>query len=154
MATSPATVAGQVIDVMPLVMRSIRAQVRQHRTPGLSLPQFRTLGFLDQHAGASLSDVAEHLGVTLPSMSKMVDSLVEEKLVTREFDAADRRRMILDVTPRGRSLLIAARADAQADLAHMFETLPASKRATLSEAMDILRLLFRSERETALENIK
>ena len=150
MVATSEVVTRQVMEVVPLVMRGIRAQMRRHRTPGLSLPQFRVLTFLDRHAGASLSDVAEHIGVTLPSMSKMVDGLVEQKLVTRKFDAADRRRATLALTRRGRTVLSTARAHTQTYLAQQFESLPASKRAVIVRAMEILRPIFQSEREVAL----
>jgi hypothetical protein len=46
------------------------------------MPQFRTLAVIDRNANASLSDVTEHIGLTLPSMSKLVDGLVARKLAT------------------------------------------------------------------------
>ena len=49
----------------------------------LSVPQFRTLLFLRRHPGASLSEVAEHIGLTLPSISKMIDRLEARDLLAR-----------------------------------------------------------------------
>ena len=60
--------ARQVLEIVPLVMAAIRTEIRTHRGSELSVPQFRVLIFLNRHAGASLSDIAEHLGLTLPSM--------------------------------------------------------------------------------------
>ena len=150
MATTTEAVTRQVIEVVPLVMRGIRAQMRRHRAPGLSLPQFRVLTFLDRHAGASLSDTAEYIGVTLPSMSKMVDGLVEQKLVTRKLDAADRRRATLALTRHGCTVLSTARAHTQTHLAQQFESLPPAKREVIVQAMEALRPIFQSEREVAL----
>ncbi len=84
MTTSPDACAQEILDVVPVVMRSIRAEMRRHRTADLSVPQFRTLAFIDRNADASLSDVAEHIGLTLPSMSKIVEGLVVRKFVTRQ----------------------------------------------------------------------
>src|SRR5512136_939151 len=109
MMTSPETCAQEILEVVPLVMRTIRAEMRRHRTADLSVPQFRTLAFIDRNVDASLSDVAEHIGLTLPSMSKIVDGLVTRKLVTRQTAAEDRRRMMLALTTRGRSALQASR---------------------------------------------
>src|SRR5512136_3296462 len=105
MAISSETCAQEVLEVVPLVMRTIRAEMRRHRTADLSVPQFRTLSFIDHNADASLSDVAEHIGLTLPSMSKIVDGLVTRKLVTRQTHPTDRRRMTLTLTTRGQTAL-------------------------------------------------
>ena len=68
--------AREVLDTVPLVMRFIRDQVRRRRTAGLSLPQFRTLIFLNRIKNSSLSAVAEHLGLSLPAMSRLINGLV------------------------------------------------------------------------------
>src|SRR5512136_590260 len=98
MTTSPDVCAQEILDVVPVVMRTIRAELRRHRTADLSVPQFRTLAFIDRQADASLSDVAEHIGLTLPSMSKIVESLVVRKFVTRQRHPPDGRRITLALT--------------------------------------------------------
>src|SRR5512142_2783 len=97
--------AAMVVEIVPLVMRTIRAEMRGHRSPDLSVPQFRTLLFLRRQPGASVSDVAGHIGLTLPSVSKMIDRLVTRDLVTRHSAPEDRRRICLDLTPLGMSTL-------------------------------------------------
>ena len=105
MPTSPDVCAQEILEVVPAVMRTIRAELRRHRMADLTVPQFRTLAFIDHKADASLSDVAEHIGLTLPSMSKIVDGLVVRKLVTRQTHPTDRRRMTLALTTRGQTAL-------------------------------------------------
>ncbi len=147
MAVTPHEIAGELLDVVPKVMRVVRVQMRRHRTADLSVPEFRTLGFLNSHAGASLSDVADHIGLTLPSMSKLIDGLVERKLVTREFDPADRRRVTLALTGRGRAILETAHAASQTYLAEVLAALSPAERTTVAQAMQSLRPLFISDRE-------
>jgi DNA-binding MarR family transcriptional regulator len=108
-AVTAAECAESIVDVVPLVMRAIQAEMRSARTRGLSVPQFRALAYIDYHPGASLSDVAEHVGLTLPSTSKMIDGLVARELVARDVCAVDRRRIALALTERGRSVLDSAR---------------------------------------------
>jgi DNA-binding MarR family transcriptional regulator len=123
-------------------MHAIRSQMRSHWTPDLSVPQFRALAFLDRQEGASLSDVAEHIGLTLPSMSKLMDGLVGRNLVIRASDPADRRRMRLSLTVHGRLTLQAARVAIQDHLAGQLATLPAERQVTIREAMRALRMSF------------
>ena len=85
--------AHELLEVVPLVMRTIRTEMRGHRGADLSVPQFRTLVFLGNHGGASLSDLADFIGLTLPSVSKLIDGLVTRKLVARKVCTNDRRRV-------------------------------------------------------------
>ncbi len=137
--------AQAVLEVVPLVMRTIRAEMRQHRAADLSVPQFRTLAFIDRNAGTSLSDVAEHIGLTLPSMSKIVDGLVARKLVIRETHPEDRRRMILTLTRSGQTALESSRKATRACLAEMLAPLSDAEHTTIVKAMENLREVFSPE---------
>jgi len=134
--------AHAILEVAPAIMRTIRTEMRRHRTSDLSVPQFRTLAFIDNHEGPSLSDVAGHIGLTLPSMSKIVDGLVARKLITREIASADRRRITLALTSRGQTLLTAARGATKACLAEMLQSLSLTDRTLVINAMETLRLIF------------
>jgi MarR family transcriptional regulator for hemolysin len=151
MSISPDECAHEVLEVVPLVMRTIRAEMRSHRTPDLSVPQFRALAFLNRCEGASLSDVAEHIGLRLPSVSKLMDGLVERSLVKRETHPDDRRRVTLALTARGRTMLQTAHEATRACLAGRLATLPVSERAAVAQAMRILHPLFVSGREIEIE---
>jgi MarR family transcriptional regulator for hemolysin len=147
MTTSPDACAQAILEVVPAVMRTIRAELRRHRTADLSVPQFRTLAFIDRKADASLSDVAEHIGLTLPSMSKIVAGLVTRKLVTRQTSPADRRRMILALTTRGQTALQTSREATRACLADDLTALTDRQRETIVQAMEILRPVFSGQWE-------
>jgi len=147
MTTSPDACAQEILEVVPVVMRTIRAELRRHRAADLSVPQFRTLAFIDRQADASLSDVAEHIGLTLPSMSKIVEGLVVRKLVTRQTHPTDRRRMTLALTARGLTALQSSRAATRACLAEDLAALSDRQRDTIVQAMGILRPVFASQGE-------
>jgi DNA-binding MarR family transcriptional regulator len=151
MQALPDECACEVLETVPLVMRVIRAEMRSHRTPDLSVSQFRTLTFLNHHEGASLGDVAEHIGLTLPSMSMMVDKLVVRNLVERRTSPTDRRRVTLTLTMDGKAMLEAARQDTQAHLAEVLAALSADERATVVQAMQVLRPVFTPGRGTRSE---
>jgi len=134
--------AGEILDTVPLIMQFIRVEMRRSRGPGISVPQFRVLAFLDRAEGASLSAAADRVGLSLPAMSRLIDGLVDRDLVQREESPEDRRRITLQLTSLGRELVRTARAAAQARLAEVLATLPASQRAEVAQAMQRLRPLF------------
>jgi DNA-binding MarR family transcriptional regulator len=142
MGATPAEAAQEVLVLAPLVMRTIRSHMRQQRTGGLSVPQFRALTFLDSRVGVFMSDLAEHIGVTLASMTRLVDTLEAQDWVTRERDTRDRRRVRLALTERGRTLVLQARMSTLAQLTGRFDALSATQCQTVVEAMHILHPLF------------
>jgi len=123
-------------------MRCIRAEMRSHRAPGLGVPQFRTLVYLSRQEGSSLSDVAEHLGLTAPSTSVMVDGLVSRGLVARQTHSGDRRRVTLALTPAGRAAMESAQASTESRLAERLAGLQEPERAAIVEAMQALLAVF------------
>lgn len=141
-APSHAECASELLDLVPLIMRRIRSQVRSGGTADLSIAQFRTLAFISISQEPSLSDVADHIGLSLPSMSKMIDQLFSRGLVVRTTHPSDRRRIILDVTQAGKKLLEAARQTTETLLARTLGPLSTQDRKTVCDALHLLRPLF------------
>lgn len=139
--------AVELLEVVPQVMRAIRAEMRRHTGPDLSVPHFRVLTYLNRRAGASLSEVAEHIGLALPSMSHLIDGLVARRLVTRRSSRSDRRRITLMLTARGQTLLAAARRDTQARLAELLASLSPEQQDMVAQAFQVLRPVFIPEGE-------
>jgi DNA-binding MarR family transcriptional regulator len=134
--------AGEVLDVVPLAMRVIRAQLRKHGAREVSVPQFRTLVYLNRHEGTSLSEVAEHIGLSLPSMSVLIDGLVVRGLIVRQTHPEDRRRMTLGLTDRGRRAFRIAHEATASYLEEKLGQISATERRTVIEAMQVLREVF------------
>ncbi|HUV05389.1 MAG TPA: MarR family transcriptional regulator [Armatimonadota bacterium] len=131
-----------VMDTIPRVMCCIAAEMHKPEATELSVPQFRALMFIKHHEGVSLSSVAEHLGTTLSSTSKLVDGLVERTYVTRETADDDRRRVILAVTESGEAVLEAVRQAALSHLVERLTRLSASECSTIVRAMKLLQSAF------------
>jgi DNA-binding MarR family transcriptional regulator len=134
--------ARSVIETVPAVMRVIRREMRSQRTAELSVPQFRTLAFLDRHGNVSLTDVAEHLGLTAPSASKLVDGLVNRNMIRRESSTVDRRRIDLTITPPGKKLLQGARAHTHSRMMEKLSPLSPEQLAVVAEAMRLLHSIY------------
>jgi DNA-binding MarR family transcriptional regulator len=136
------TCAHELMDTAPQIMQAIRVEMRRGRGSDISIPQFRTLRFIQRYPDSSLSNLAEHLGLTLPSVSKLVDGLVKQKLIARQESTADRRRLTLLLTQAGASIVNSARAGAQANLAKKLGHLSTEELETVSKAMKLLRPIF------------
>jgi DNA-binding MarR family transcriptional regulator len=117
-------------------------QLRVIEDSGLSMTQCKALlelGGLGQ-AGEPLqvSDLAEHFGVSVPSMSRAVDALVKKKLVTRLEDPSDRRVRRVAITAKGKQLVDTLLVVRQAGLEAFAESLSAAQRRKLDAAVDAL----------------
>jgi DNA-binding MarR family transcriptional regulator len=148
--TSPRQTASLVIDSVPLLMRLLRTKFREKGVGELSVAQFRTLAFVDANRGASLSEVAGHIGLSLPSMSKLVDTLVDHRLLTRSSHGEDRRRICLGLTLTGKRQLDGAYRHTQSFFAGKFAELTDAEREQVGEAINTIKRLFALDRPSSL----
>jgi DNA-binding MarR family transcriptional regulator len=137
------TCAGIVMDTVPPVQRFIRTEMRRQGASGLSIPQFRALGFLAREPGSSLSAVAEHLGVTPSTASMIADRLVQRGLVQRITHPDERRRIQLTATPSGEALLQQARAATREKVAAVLAHLSEEQLRALASGVAILGEAFK-----------
>ena len=94
-------------DSPTLTISRLGRLLESHAPADLPLSQFRVLGLLsggDERATA----LASRLAVAKPTLTSLVDNLVERGFVARETAAGDRRVVRLAITPAGRDALAAA----------------------------------------------
>jgi DNA-binding MarR family transcriptional regulator len=142
MPTPQETCAAEVLDVIPTVMRFIRTEMRSHRAPGLSVPQFRTLMYVHRHREASLTEVSEHLGLTPASTSTLVEGLARRALLVRVASASDRRRICLSLSASGHDAMESIRRETRTTLAGALSSLAPSELQAVGRAMTALRRTF------------
>ncbi|MFP5259030.1 MAG: MarR family winged helix-turn-helix transcriptional regulator [Acidobacteriota bacterium] len=142
MADSLDTCAREMLDVMPLVMQDFRRTMRSQSAPDLRVPELRSLAFLRHNPGSNLTDLAEYIGVSLPSMSKLVDTLTTRGFIERTPDVSDRRRVRLGLTEAGLAILAKAREAVKASFAAKLARLTPQEVATITASMALLSSLF------------
>jgi len=142
-AVTPELCAREVMETVPLVMCFIRTEMRSHRAPSLSVPQFRVLTFLSRRPGAPLSSVAEHLGVARSTASATVDRLVRRKLVNRKTHPEERRSVVLTLTTAGVQHLQLVRDAASTRMAKVLAGLSAADLLQVSQGLALLGSAFK-----------
>jgi DNA-binding MarR family transcriptional regulator len=70
----------------------------------LTVDQWRVLDLLADRAGRSMSEIAGAVVVPGPTLTKIVDRLVDAALVYRLVDDRDRRRVLVFISDDGRAL--------------------------------------------------
>jgi DNA-binding MarR family transcriptional regulator len=134
--------AALVMETVPVVMRSIRAEMHRRRAPGISVPQFRALRFIGCCEGASLSQVSKHLSTSISSSSRLIEGLVEREYVARRTAGTDRRRVNLALTASGEEVLESMHREALCFLTETMARLSRKQIGVVTEAMKALQLAF------------
>jgi DNA-binding MarR family transcriptional regulator len=76
------------------------------RRHGLSHAAFNAIAVIEGEGGPMLTgEVAARMHITSGSMTSVLDTLERKGYVVRSADAADRRRVLVDVTPAAQAVL-------------------------------------------------
>lgn len=119
------------------VARLARVVERALDTSGLTLPQYRVLGFLARGPAAA-ARLAERLTVSRPTLTGVVDGLVAHGLVARSRDDVDRRRVHHTLTAEGHAALAAAEQVVATRLEELLGTLPDTEQTTAVAGLRVL----------------
>jgi DNA-binding MarR family transcriptional regulator len=124
-STSASARAGvsALLDVVSLVTQAIWADLRRSGQP-IEPTQWATLRLIAP-GPCTVSELARHKAVSLPTMSKSVDMLVRRGWVDRFVDETDRRQTLVRLTPDGKGVL--------ADCRRRIEDLLSAKLAGLTD---------------------
>ena len=134
--------AARVMETIPLLMRFIRADMRSHNADSLSIPQLRSLSFINRNPGTSLSEVAEHLGVTCATASTTIERLVQRLLVQRTENPQERRRVVLNLTEEGKLLFTQSQEKTSAHIADILKDLTPEQVSHIEEGLALLKNVF------------
>jgi DNA-binding MarR family transcriptional regulator len=122
-------------------IRLLRQLRRQDDGSGLSAPRLSALSVIAFAGPISLADLAAAEQVRPPTMSRIVDALLEAKLVTRKADPDDRRSVRIEATPKGVKLMEAGRERRIKALVERLDPLADSERRALARGVEILERL-------------
>lgn len=149
--------AARVVALIRHVFRFDRGnQIQVLEESGLSLTQCKAIlelgGVGPDPEPWQLGDLAAHLGISIPAMSRAVDDMVRKGLAKRIEDPEDRRVRRVTLTAKGRrlvdTLVTMRRAGAEAFAA----TLTPSQRRKVDDAIEAL--MDRGDIAEAYEQLK
>jgi len=105
----------------------------------LTMPQLKVLLLLSNNPeGITMGRLAAALRVTLPTVTGVVDRLVDQGLVRRRGDPHDRRLVAAQLTEQGRQLLSKLRSAGRSELAATLERLSLEELRVVARGLDLL----------------
>jgi len=102
----------------------------------VTLPQLRVLVMAATRGPLNVGAVADVLGVHPSNATRACDRLVGDGLLRRREDAADRRQLVLTLSPKGQRLVDGVMAHRRAAIADVLAQLPESGRRGLTLALE------------------
>ena len=104
----------------------------------IELTQWATLRRIGR-SPCTMSELARHKGVGLPTISKSVDMLVRRGWVERWIDKTDRRQTLVRLTANGRKVLADSRAHLEELLDARLSSMSAAQRESLAAHLQVVR---------------
>jgi DNA-binding MarR family transcriptional regulator len=105
---------------------------------GVTLSQCHTIIEIGRAGSISLNELANMLGLEKSTMSRSINSLVEECLVIRELDSEDRRYLSIELTEKGKALYLNIESGMEQYYQDAYSSLPEDKREQVLESLEIL----------------
>jgi DNA-binding MarR family transcriptional regulator len=119
-------------------IRLLRMVRREDPASGLTGPRLSALSVGVFGGATSLAGLADAEQVSAPTMTRVVEALVQAGLVTREAEPANRRMVRIAATAEGVRVLEEGRQRRVRALTARLDKLPESERRALARAVDIL----------------
>ena len=137
---SDAEVADRIHSAAIRLLRGLR---RQDDKWGLSAPRLSALSVVVFGGPITLGSLARAEQVRPPTMTRLVQALEEDRLVTRTPDATDKRVVWIKPTAHGRRLLLRGRKARVHALAASLKSLDRGSVETLDRAATLLETVAR-----------
>jgi DNA-binding MarR family transcriptional regulator len=133
----PAHATSELIDVVNLVTQAFWAELRKSG-PAIEMSQWSTLRRIGR-SPCTMSELARHKGVGLPTISKSVEMLVRRGWVERWVDKSDRRQTMVRLTSAGRRILSECRRALEIFLDERLAHLTSAERNAVDESLQLVR---------------
>lgn len=133
-------IALSVLQIIPSIMRLLAAELRHGETPLLP-PQLAAMTLLAENS-YNLSELAEQHGVSLPTMSSTISRLVAAGWVERHRSQADRRVVMLSLTPAGHQIIEEIGQKLISKIAAQLSEIPDNDIESLQSGLAILQTVF------------
>jgi DNA-binding MarR family transcriptional regulator len=126
-----------IVGLIPLLLRKVNEEIRCCGQ-GIVPSHFRLLAHLATHS-SNISDLASQQSVSLATMSKSVDTLVERGWVKRGPVANDRRSYQIEITNVGLNAFLGIHYQLTKSFTALFSSLSEGELIQLESGMQILK---------------
>lgn len=147
-------IARDILRALRQILKRVSTHSRElSREAGLTIPQLLCMQTLEsglREGPVTAAMVARRVHLSSPTVTRLLDRLEKAGFVARTRDTGDRRKVHLDLTERGRTVLRRSPPLLQEEFLRRLRRLPAEERRTLLHSLDrIAELMGAAEVEAA-----
>jgi MarR family transcriptional regulator, organic hydroperoxide resistance regulator len=103
-----ASVVHRVQVALQLLKRNLESDMIRKMDSHITGPQMFMLYFINKHERCKLNMLADKMEVKPSAITVMIDRLEKPGYVKRTHDQVDRRSVLVEITPEGKEILVAA----------------------------------------------
>ena len=115
----------------------VRENIMQ-KNPRSSILEMKTLGIIFKKENISMRDLSEHLHISSPSTTEIVNKLVENGKLNRTMDKKDKRITTLKITPLGKKSLEKCLAQASVGINKLLDSLTEKQRSDFDTILETI----------------
>jgi DNA-binding MarR family transcriptional regulator len=129
----------EAVELVPRIVRQMMATFACYgEGRGLTLGQMKAVGYLYRHGRSTVGEVAEGLGLAMPTASELVDKLVERGLIERGVNPDNRRQVHVWLTEEAMAYGREVHALRRAQVRQVFDELNPGERAVFVRGLRVL----------------
>jgi DNA-binding MarR family transcriptional regulator len=102
----------------------------------LKLSEMKALSAFKDHSSFLMKELASNCGAKISNMTTMVDKLIDEGFAERKRDGADRRKVVVSLTPKGKKIRAQFLANRRKAAHSIFSKLTEKDRKELLTSLD------------------
>jgi DNA-binding MarR family transcriptional regulator len=133
-STSPDSVIDAVLSASRVLV-AVAARSLADVAEEVTLTQYRTLVVLASRGPQNLAGLAEAVGVTPATTTRMCDRLVRKDLIRRRTERDDRRHLRVMLTEKGRALVDAVTDRRRREIERIMNEIPPEEQVVLIQAL-------------------
>ena len=137
--------AGRLADFIMFTQRSFLLNLSKELNKGnVSFAQFFLLGYLANEKFLTMTDISKKMGHSTAAATGLVDRLEKLGYVERLHASEDRRKVMVQITPKGIDLVDRMREDITGSLVDLMSDLDKDEQAALLNSYGKLSTFVRS----------
>lgn len=147
LTSTPLSSTAEIDRLRLAVLRTAR-NIRTHSIGEVTQSQVAVLATLARHGDSTIGQIAEHEHVQPPSASRVVSNLEQQGLVERRTDGADRRRVLIALSPAGEEYVAEVRRAGTSWLGSRLAGLDEDELRVLADALPVLERILTATAES------
>lgn len=144
----------RILSALRRVIRSVDIYSKKLNTElGLTTPQLLCLHALAKTDSMILTDLAKEVNLGVSTVNGIIDRLEAKQFLTRNRSAADRRKVVLKISPAGDKIVLQAPSLLQDKLSASLSELSGKEQLAITESLELVVKLMEAEKIDASPNL-